>query len=404
MGAITDVGNSATELWDAMKNGRSGVAGITAFEQDDRWDARIAGEVKNWDPTELLDVSDRKRMDRTSQLGVCAAIEAAQSCGIDLDSGDPTRRGVVIGSGIGGILTIEKDHKKLLDRGPSRISPFCVPRLMANACAGNVSIRLGLKGVNMVPATACASGAHSISMACQMIRLRLADVIFAGGTEAAVSGLCIAAFSAMKALSTRNDAPEKASRPFDEDRDGFILAEGAAVLVLESLDHAQSRGATILGEILGYGITGDAYHIAAPAEDGDGAARAMKAALLDAGVNKTDVDYINAHGTSTPLGDASEVQAVKSVFGDHAMKLVVSSTKSMTGHGLGAAGGIESVAVVNTILEGVIPPTINLDNPSEGFDLDFAAHTAQERVVSIALNNSFGFGGHNVSIVFGKFN
>ncbi|MBG80131.1 MAG: beta-ketoacyl-[acyl-carrier-protein] synthase II [Phycisphaerae bacterium] len=401
MGAVTDLGLSADLLWDGLANGRSGVGPITAFEQDDQWDARIAGEVSDFDPKVRLDVSERKRMDRNSQMGVYAAIEAAESCGLDFESGDPTRRGVVIGTGIGGIITIETDHNKLLAKGPKRISPFCVPKLMANACSGNVSIRLGLKGINLVPATACASGAHSVALAAQQIRLGLADVILAGGTEAAVSGLCISAFSAMKALSTRNDEPEKASRPFDRDRDGFVLAEGSAILVLESLEHAKARGAAILGEVLGYGISGDAHHIAAPAEDGDGAKRAMLSALEDAGVNATDVDYINAHGTSTPLGDASEVSAVKTVFGDHAYKLVMSSTKSMTGHGLGAAGGIESVAALNAIRHGVIPPTINLDNPDEGFDLDFAANTAQERPVKIALNNSFGFGGHNVCLVFG---
>ncbi|MEE2908508.1 MAG: beta-ketoacyl-ACP synthase II [Planctomycetota bacterium] len=402
LGAMTDMGQSEPSLWDGLVNGRSGISPITAFEQDDQWDVQIAGEVKDWDPKERLDVFERKRMDRNSQLGVCAAIEAGEACGIDFQSGDPTRRGVSIGTGIGGIITIEMEHNKLLAKGPRRISPFCVPKLMANACAGNVSLRLGLKGMNLVTATACASGAHAVAMASQQIQLGLADVMVSGGAESAVSSLCISAFSAMKALSTRNDEPEKASRPFDRDRDGFVLAEGAGVLVLESLDHAQARGATILGEILGYGISGDAHHIAAPAEDGDGAARAMKLALANAKVNPTDVGYINAHGTSTPLGDSSEVHAVKTVFGDHASSLVMSSTKSMTGHGLGAAGGIESVAVVNAIRHGIIPPTINLDNPDEGFDLDFAANEAQERTFDVALNNSFGFGGHNVCIVFGK--
>ncbi|MCH2132298.1 MAG: beta-ketoacyl-ACP synthase II [Phycisphaerales bacterium] len=401
-GALTDIGNSAAALWDGLINGRSGVGPVTAFEQDDQWDARIAGELKDWNPKDHLTVSECKRMDRVSQICMGAAIEATEDCGIDFEAGDPTRRGVVIGTGIGGIITIEEDHKKLMAKGPRRISPFCVPKLMANAPAGNVSIRYNLKGINVVTATACASGAHAVAMGCQMIRLGMADVMVTGGAEAAVSSLCISAFSAMKALSLRNDDPEKASRPFDRDRDGFVLAEGGAVMVLESLEHAQARGATILGEVCGFGISGDAHHIAAPAEDGDGAVRAMQAAIADAEINATDVDYINAHGTSTPLGDASEVQAVKRLFGDHAHSLVMSSTKSMTGHGLGAAGGIESLAVINAIRHGVIPPTINLDNPDEGFDLDFAAHTAQERELSFALNNSFGFGGHNVSIVFGK--
>lgn len=402
MGALTDLGHTVPELWDGMINGRSGVGPITAFEQDDRWDARIAGEVSDWDPSEKLDVSERKRMDRNSQIGLWASIEAAAQTGIDFNSGDPYRRGVAIGSGIGGIITIETDHHKLINKGPRRISPFCVPKLMVNACTGNISIRMNLKGINFVTATACASGAHALAMASQQIQLGHADLMFTGGTEAAVSSLCISAFSAMKALSTRNDDPQRASRPFDRDRDGFVLAEGGAIVVLESLDHARARGANILGEILGYGISGDAHHIAAPAENGEGAARAMKLALKDAGINTTDVDYINAHGTSTPLGDASEVQAVKDVFGDHAYKLVMSSTKSMTGHGLGAAGGIESVAVIKSIAEGIIPPTINLDNPDDGFDLDFAAHEAKQRDIKFAMNNSFGFGGHNVSLVFGK--
>ncbi len=402
MGALTDLGHTVPELWDGMINGRSGVGPITAFEQDDRWDARIAGEVSDWDPSEKLDVSERKRMDRNSQIGLWASIEAAAQTGIDFNSGDPHRRGVAIGSGIGGIITIETDHHKLINKGPRRISPFCVPKLMVNACTGNISIRMNLKGINFVTATACASGAHALAMASQQIQLGHADLMFTGGTEAAVSSLCISAFSAMKALSTRNDDPQRASRPFDRDRDGFVLAEGGAIVVLESLDHARARGANILGEILGYGISGDAHHIAAPAENGEGAARAMKLALKDAGINTTDVDYINAHGTSTPLGDASEVQAVKDVFGDHAYKLVMSSTKSMTGHGLGAAGGIESVAVIKSIAEGIIPPTINLDNPDDGFDLDFAPHEAKQRDIKYALNNSFGFGGHNVSLVFGK--
>ena len=402
MGSLTDLGHSVPEMWDAMTNGRSGIGPITAFEQDDRWDARIAGEVKDWEPSDKLDVSERKRMDRNSQIGLWAAIEAAEQSGIDFSSGDPHRRGVAIGSGIGGIITIETDHHKLINKGPRRISPFCVPKLMLNACTGNISLRLNLKGMNLVTATACASGAHALALASQQIQLGSADVMLTGGTEAAVSSLCISAFSAMKALSTRNDEPHRASRPFDRDRDGFVLAEGGAVVVLESLEHAQARGANILAEVLGYGVSGDAHHIAAPAENGEGAARAMRLALENAGINATDVDYINAHGTSTPLGDASEVQAVKDVFGDHAYKLVMSSTKSMTGHGLGAAGGIESVAVVKSITDGVIPPTINLENPDEGFDLDFAANEAKQRDIKFALNNSFGFGGHNVSLVFGK--
>ena len=309
------------------------------------------------------------------------------------------RRGVVIGSGIGGILTIEEGYRKLLKTGPRKISPFVVPKLMVNACAGNVSIRHHLKGANSATATACATGGHAIGTAFHLIQRGLADVMFAGGTEAAVSPLCIGSFAAMKALSTRNDDPKGASRPFDRDRDGFVLAEGGAVLILEDLEHARKRGARIYAEVLAFGSSGDASHIAAPDEEGSGAASAMRAALAEAEIAPDAIDYINAHGTSTPLGDAAEVQAVKRLFGDHAKRVVMSSTKSMTGHCLGAAGGIESVATVLALHEGVVPPTINLDEPDDEFDLDFAANTAQERPLRFAINNSFGFGGHNVSLL-----
>ena len=403
MGVVSDIGNNVKNSWKKLIEGGSGLGAITAFEQDDQWTARIGGEAQDWDPTKLIHVKEARRMDRFCMLGVCAATEAAVDCGIDFNDGDPYRHGVVIGSGIGGILTIEHGHRKLIETGPRKVSPFTVPRLMVNACAGNVSIKYNLKGVNSSVATACATGGHAIGTAMQLIQRGDADIILAGGAEAAITPLCIASFAAMKALSTRNDEPTKASRPFDRDRDGFVLAEGAAVVVLEELEHAKARGARIDAEVVGFGSTGDAGHIAAPDPQGRGAHRAMQNAVQDAGLNLDEVDYINAHGTSTPLGDSAEVEAVKGLFADHAHKLVMSSTKSMTGHALGAAGGLESVFSILAIKNGVIPPTINLDNPDDGFDLDFAANTAQERNVRCALNNTFGFGGHNVTLVFKKY-
>jgi 3-oxoacyl-[acyl-carrier-protein] synthase II len=403
MGAITNVGTSVPAMWSSLIEGRSGISPITAFEQDDQWSVRIAGEVRGWEPTSTIDTRELKRMDRFCAMGLCAAEEAAQNCGIDFTTSDPLRQGVVIGSGIGGILTIEQGHTRLLNGGPRKVSPFTVPKLMVNACAGNVSIRFNLKGANSATATACATGAHAIGTAFDLIRDDDADVIFAGGAEAAITPLCISSFAAMKALSTRNDDPERASRPFDRDRDGFVLAEGAAVLILEDLDHAKARGATIFAEVCGYSTSGDAGHIAAPDEEGEGARVAMQGSIDDAGISNDQIDYINAHGTSTPLGDAAEVLAVKRMFGDHAPKIAVNSTKSMTGHTLGAAGGLESVTTVLAVHHGIAPPTTNLDHPDDGFDLDFVANSAQERDIRYGLNNSFGFGGHNVSLCFGKF-
>ena len=403
LGCISDLGHDVQSTWSGMIEGRSGIGVVSSFEQDDNWIARIAGEVRDWDPTEKIDRSEMKKMDRFSQLGMGAAIEAMESSNLDWQQGDPYRRGVVIGSGVGGIQTIEHFAGVLKVNGPRRLSPFTVPKLMVNATAGNVSIRFNLKGVNSAPATACATGGHALAEACMFITSNHADFILAGGAEAAISPVCVSSFSAMKALSTRNDDPTHASRPFDRDRDGFVLAEGAAVLAVEELEHAKARGADILAELVGFGITGDAGHIAAPDAGGAGARAAMKTALLNAGINHDQVDYINAHGTSTPLGDIAEVAAVKHLFGDHSYKLAMSSTKSCTGHALGAAGGIESIAVVKAICEGVMPPTINLDNPDEGFNLNFVANTAQERKVKVALNNSFGFGGHNVSLAIAAF-
>ena len=400
LGAVTDLGVGAGALWSGLCESCSGISTITAFEHDDDWSTIIAGEASDFDPESVMSAPDARKADRACQFGMSAAVEAAADSGIDFDSGDPYRRGVAIGSGIGGILTIESQYERLLQKGPRRLSPFVVPKLMVNATAGQVSIRLNLRGCNTAVATACATGGHAMADASMMIQRGMADVMLAGGCEAAVSKLCIAAFSAMKALSTRNDSPETASRPFDRDRDGFVLAEGAAVLVLEELEHAKARDARIYAELLGFGITGDAHHIAAPDPEGTGAGKALEFALASSGLNPEQVGYINAHGTSTPLGDSAEVTAVKRVFGDHAASLAISSTKSMTGHALGAAGGIESVASVLALHHGVLPPTINLDNPDEGMDLDFVPHVAREKQVDAVINNTFGFGGHNVSLVF----
>ncbi len=402
LGAVTDIGHNVSDTWAALLAGKSGVGPITAFEQDDQWTTTIAGEIHDWDPADHLDRAAIKRMDRFSQLGVFAAQEAMKHSGLDWENGDPYRRGVSIGSGVGGIATIEHFANVLRDRGPRRLSPFTVPRLMVNACAGNVSIEFNLRGVNSAVATACATGGHAIAEAFTFVSSGMADFVLAGGAEAAVTPVCLASFSAMKALSTRNDEPTKASRPFDKDRDGFVLSEGAAVLAVEEYEHAKARGADMLAEVVGFGITGDAGHIAAPDSQGTGAQAAMKAAITHAGIDSSQVGYINAHGTSTPLGDAAEVAAVKSLFGDHAYNLAMSSTKSCTGHMLGAAGGIESIAVVQALKNGVLPPTINLDEADEGFDLDFVANEPQERHIEFALNNSFGFGGHNVSLAFAK--
>ncbi|MBX3355742.1 MAG: beta-ketoacyl-ACP synthase II [Phycisphaeraceae bacterium] len=403
LGVVTDIGHDVPSMWASMIEGRSGIGPISYFEQGEEWGVRFAGEVRDWDPTKVIDVRESKRMDRFCLLGLAAAIEAAADCGYDFNAGDPYRRGVAIGSGVGGIETIETHHLKLLQTGPRKVSPFVVPRLMVNACAGNVSIRFNLRGANIATATACATGSHSIGAAYHLIQRGDADLMFAGGAEGAVTPICVSAFNAMRALSTRNDDPQRASRPFDRDRDGFVLAEGAAVLILEDLEHAKARGAKIYAELVGFGSSGDAIHIAAPDEQGMGAAKAMEFAMRDAQINPEEVGYINAHGTSTPLGDAAEVAAIKGVFGAHASKLSVSSTKSVTGHTLGAAGGIESVATILAIQREVLPPTINLDNPDEGFNLDFVPNQAKPKRVDYGINNSFGFGGHNTSMVFARF-
>lgn len=411
VGAITNQGLNAPKTWAAMREGRSGIKTIVGEQfqsTSDHWDVRIAGQVLDFDPTMRIEAREAKRLDRFTQIGLCAACEAVEQSGINFDLTDRERAGVVVGSGIGGINTIVEGLHTLRDRGPDRISPFTVPRLMVNAVSGNVSIRWGLKGPSSSHATACASSGHAIGDAVNYIQRGWADVMIAGGAEAAVSPLCVGAFMTMRALSVRNDEPEKASRPFDQDRDGFVLAEGAAMFVLESLEHARKRGATILAEIKGFGNSSDASHITAPDVEGLGASRSMRWALQDAGLSTSDIDYVNSHGTSTPLGDKAEVAAIMSVFGDHARKsrggrLLMSSTKSMHGHALGASGAVEMLACIHAVKDGIIPPTINLDNPDPGFDIDLVPHTARERPNRYAMNNTFGFGGHNVTLIVGRF-
>lgn len=410
MGAVTNLGHNAPATWEGMREGRSGITTITSeeFNRYEKWAVRIAGQINDWDPAAALDPREAKRIDRFAQIGLTAAIEAVNHSGIDFSATDPERAGVVVGSGIGGISTIEQGVHLLRDRGPDRLSPMTVPRLMVNAATGNISIRYGLQGPASAHATACASSGHAIGDAISIMRRGLADVMIVGGAEAAITPICIGAFMTMKALSTRNDQPEKASRPFDKDRDGFVLAEGAAMFVLETEQHARKRGARILAELRGFGNSSDATHITAPDAEGRGAARSMKWALADAGVNPDQIDYINAHGTSTPLGDRAEVRACSVVFADHARnsrggKLMMSSTKSMHGHCLGASGAVELVACVHAVHDGVVPPTINLDNPDDEFDMDFVPNVARERPVRFAMNNTFGFGGHNVTLIVGRY-
>ncbi len=403
MGTVSPVGSDLRTFWDNLTHGRSGIGRVTLFDVTE-YDCQIGGEVKGFEAATWFNVpKDARRADRYAQLAMAAAKLAMADAGLDGPGGDPERFGVIIGSGIGGLKSLEDQHTNLITKGPGRISPMMIPMMISNMGSGLVSMEYGLQGPNFAPVSACATSAHAIGEAWRMIRDGDADAFLAGGSEAAVVPLGLGGFSAMKALSTRNDAPEKASRPFDRDRDGFVMGEGAGVLVLESLERAKARGARIYGEVIGYGLTADAYHMTSPPANGEGAQRCMRMALRKAGITAEEIDYVNAHGTSTPVGDMCEVRALKAVFGEHAKKLSVSSTKSMTGHLLGAAGAVESIACTLAINHGVIPPTINLDNPDEGCDLDFTAHTARERKVTTCLNNSFGFGGHNASLVLRSF-
>lgn len=413
IGAVTNLGLTAKDTWEGMREGRNGIGPLEGDDfqrHPDRWSTRIAGQVRNWDPVAagVIDGRESKRIDRFAILALGAAQEAVRHAGVNFAAEDSERCGVVIGSGVGGIRTIEEGMWLLVERGPDRISPFTVPRLMVNAAAGHISIRYGLRGPASAHATACASSGHAIGDALHVMRRGEADIMIAGGAEAAVTPLCIGAFSSMKALSTRNDAPERASRPFDTNRDGFVLSEGAAMFVLETEEHAKKRGAPIYAELIGTGNSCDANHITAPDPAGSGAARSMRWALRDAGLNADQIDYVNAHGTSTPLGDTAEVAAVLSIFGDHARKsksgkLLMSSTKSMLGHSLGASGAIELIACIHAVRDGVIPPTKNLDNPDPSFDIDLVPHHARERRCRYAMDNTFGFGGHNVTLLVGRY-
>lgn len=402
MGTLTPIGIGLQAFWEALVAGKSGVGEITLFDASDL-DTRIAGEVKGFDPSEYMERKEVRRMDRYAQLAVAAATMAIQDAQLDLDGIDRERVGCWIGSGVGGIQTLEDQARTLVERGPNRISPFFVPMMIANMASGQVSIMFGLKGPNACTVTACASGAHSIGDAFRIVQRGDADIMIAGGAEAGVSLLAMAGFCAAKALSRRNDEPERASRPFDAERDGFVMGEGAGILVLESLESALSRGARIYAELVGYGATADAHHITAPAPEGKGAAKAIRLALEDAGIEPHEVDYINAHGTSTELNDYFETLAIKAALGEAAAKVAISSTKSMTGHLLGAAGGVEAIASVMAIQEGIIPPTINYENPDPRCDLDYVPNAARRQPVRVALSNSFGFGGHNAVLAFKRY-
>ncbi len=402
IGAITPLGLSAEEFWKGCLEGRSGISRITHFDPEG-FGSQIAAEVKGFDPQNFMDRRDARKMDRFTQFAVAASEMAIKDAEIDFGKEDLTRIGVLIGSGIGGIETFEVQHSVLIEKGPSRVSPFFVPMMIVDMAPGVVSMRYGLKGPNFASVSACASASHAIGTALRILQLGEADVMLAGGAEAAVTPMTVAGFSSMKALSTRNDDPPRASRPFDKDRDGFVIGEGAAMFVLETLEHALERGARVYAELAGYGMSADAYHMTAPAPDGDGARRSMLAAIEDAKVQPEEVSYINAHGTSTPHNDRLETVAIKALFGERAYKIPVSSTKSMIGHLLGAAGAVELVACLLSIRDGKIHPTINLETPDPECDLDYVPNTAREAQVDVVLSNSFGFGGHNATLVVRSF-
>jgi 3-oxoacyl-[acyl-carrier-protein] synthase II len=402
MGLISALGNDLASSWKALLAGTPGVGPITRFDPT-AFATRIAAEVKGFDPLVWIEKKETRRQDLFTQYAMATSIMAMEHSGIDMEKEDPNRVGVIIGSGIGGIATHEEQNRRYLDGGPSRISPFYIPMMIPDMASGMVSMRFGAKGPNYCTVSACASSAHAIGDAFRLIKHGDADVMIAGGTEAAVTEMSIGGFAAMKAMSTRNDEPERASRPFDAERDGFVLGEGAGMVILESLDRARDRGATVHAEVVGIGMTADAHHITAPSPHGEGAARAMQRALDEAGLDPTDLDYINAHGTSTPLNDTYETEAIKTVFGDHAYELMVGSTKSMTGHLLGGAGGLEFVITSMVLAEGKIPPTINYENPDPDCDLDCVPNQMRERFVRAALTNSFGFGGHNATLALKRF-
>lgn len=402
IGVITPVGNSLEEFWTNLTGGKSGVGPITRFDTEG-YTSKIAAEVKDFEPADYIDRKEARRMDRFTQFAVAAASKAVENARLDFDKLNRARCGVILGSGVGGIETLEEQHKILLERGPGRISPFFIPMMISNMGSGRVSIHFGLRGFNVTTTSACASSTNAIGDAFKLIQRGQADLMVTGGTEAPLTPLSVAGFCAMKALSTRNDDPVGASRPFEAGRDGFVIGEGAVILVLEEMRHALDRGADILAEITGYGASCDAYHISAPDPEGTGQTMAMRLALDDASLAPEKVDYINAHGTSTPLGDKLETLSIKEVFGEHAGKLAVSSTKSMTGHLLGSAGSLEAAVCILSITRGIIPPTINLEQPDPECDLDYVPNAARQKTVDIALTNSFGFGGHNATLVIERF-
>ena len=404
IGAVSPVGLNVAENWDAIVAGRSGLATITHFDAVGRdFGTQIAAEVKGFEPTTRLTAKEVRRMDRVTQLAVVAAYEAVESAGLRITPENSDRIGVIVGSGIGGLATLEQQAQVLAERGPRRVSPFLIPMMIADMPAGQISISLGARGTNFCPVSACATSAHAIGEATESIRRGAADAIIAGGTEACITPLAIAGFGSMTALSTRNDEPTRASRPFDAQRDGFVMGEGAAMVVLEDLNYALARGATILGEVLGYGSTADANHITQPAPGGEGGVRAMQIALEQAGLQPGDIDYLNAHGTSTPINEALETASIKTVFGEGAYRLPISSTKSMTGHLLGAAGSLEAVYCLKAMETSTIPPTINYEYPDPVCDLDYVPNTARHATLNRVMTNSLGFGGHNVSLVLGKY-
>ena len=401
LGLVTPIGNQVDITWNNLTNGKSGIDYIKSFDPEE-YETKIAAEVKEFDPSEILGRKESKRLDRFSQFACVASKEAINHSGLDIQNEDATRIGVIIGSGVGGIITITDQHKVLLNRGPKRVSPFLVPMMLGDMASGQVSMMLGAKGPNFSTVSACATGADSIGEAYEMIRRGVIDVAIAGGTEAAVCPIGIAGFNSCMALSTKNENPQSASRPFDKERDGFVLGEGAGIVILESEEHASNRNANVIAELLGYGASSDAHHVTQPHPEGEGASRAMEMALASSKTNLNEIDYVNAHGTSTPLNDKFETISIKNTFGEHAYKIPISSTKSMTGHLLGAAGAIESVISILAINNSVIPPTINYENPDPDCDLNYVPNQSIESDVSKVMTNSLGFGGHNSSLVFGK--
>jgi len=402
MNIVGPLGLDLTTTWDNLIAGKSGIDYITLCDREPL-KTKIAGEVKGFEPTEFMERKAARRMDRFAQLAVAASIQAVKQSGLNINSDNQETIGVIVGSGIGGLGTLFEQTRILLEKGPDRVSPFLVPMMIADMAAAQVSIALGAKGPNICTTTACSSGSDAIGAACEFIKHGGAEIMITGGAESTINPIGITAFNALNALSTRNDAPHLASRPFDAERDGFIISEGAAILILESLDHARKRDATILAEITGYGATADSYHVTQPLENGEGAAKAMQIAMGNAGVNPRDIDYINAHGTSTPLNDLTETRAIKAVFGEFAYRVPVSSTKSMTGHLIGCAGAAEAIFCIMAIQNGVIPPTTNLTSPDPECDLDYVPNTARQAKITTALSNSFGFGGHNSALIIRKY-